>query len=62
MPMTDDGKAFKDAEKIMPALLADNKDAFIQGQKPPVFSSSFKSGTSNAQDEQTAFLKKHYGL
>lgn len=62
MPMSEDGKTFKDSSKIMEKLVADNADAFISGNKPPMFSSNIASGTSNSADEQSAFLKKYYKL
>lgn len=60
LPRTPDGSAFVDADKIMPKIVSDNADAFVTTDMPK-FSSSSKSGASNADDEQTAFLSKRYG-
>lgn len=62
MPMSKDGKSFIDSDKIMPNLLADNADAFKSGATPPKFSTSGTTSSSNAPDEQSSFLARHYGL
>ena len=62
MPMSDDGKSFKDAENIMKKLVKDNPDAFISNQKYPKFSSNVNSAVSNTSDEQSNFLMRRYGL
>ena len=62
LPMEKDGKTFVNAENIMKDLVAKNADAFRSDVKPPMFSSSGTATGSNAQDEQSEFLRKHYGL
>lgn len=62
LPMDKEGKAFVDADKIMPDLVAKNADAFRSDVKPPMFSSAGTKAGSNVQDEQSEFIRKHYGL
>lgn len=62
LPMEKDGKTFVNAASIMQDIVAKNADAFRSDAKQPMFSSSGTTASSNAQDEQSEFLKKHYGL